>query len=406
MALSRMRKQYLHRLTERFNGRLHRPAAAKIPEAPVSAPQASEDWKNAIPIKDIYPQLALRFFEAWQKDKQKKLHICLFGQPGAGKSSLINELTGRKLAKVGVATDTTREAQIIETDDVVYVDLPGYDTARFPSKGYFSRFDPLQYDLFLCVFSGKLTTADEEFFGRLSRLGRVCIFVRNKMDGLYSSFKSVEKLKADIRREVARQVGPQAPLVFTSCRRDWKTPAERGIPDLQRSIAEHLLPAQRDRYARHVKAYTEDALWAKRKAADREVRKYVMMAAANGINPVIGMDAAIDARILKEMYQGIRDAFSLGEWDLPPEGHMVSMVKKVAGGVTGERVAKVLSLLLRKKAGQRTARYLPVAGAAAAMGMNAGSMYYVGKQYVRTCFEFARRRLEAEIEWGTHDNGM
>ena len=35
--------------------------------------------------------------------------------------------------------------------------------------------------------------------------------------------------------------------------------------------------------------------------------------------------------------------------------------------------------------------------------MNAGSMYYVGKEYVRICYEYARRRLQTEIEWGTHE---
>lgn len=66
----------------------------------------------------------------------------------------------------------------------------------------------------------------------------------------------------------------------------------------------------------------------KRRAADRRVRKYTAMAAANGLNPVVGMDAVIDARILKEMYQGIRTDFGLGKWDLPIEGNRVNLVKK------------------------------------------------------------------------------
>ena len=63
-----------------------------------------------------------------------------FGQPGAGKSSLINELIGEKKAKVGTGTDTTKEAQVIESGSVVYVDLPGYDTARFSQKRLFQPF--------------------------------------------------------------------------------------------------------------------------------------------------------------------------------------------------------------------------------------------------------------------------
>lgn len=123
---------------------------------------------------------------------------------------------------------------------------------------------------------------------------------------------------------------------------------------------DHLEPALKDRYARHAKAYTEHTLLLKRRAADRRVRKYTAMAAANGLNPVVGMDAVIDARILKEMYQGIRTDFGLGKWDLPIEGNRVNLVKKVAGGVTGERVTKGLSLLLRKRAGEKAAKFIPL----------------------------------------------
>ena len=45
---------------------------------------------------------------------------------------------------------------------------------------------------------------------------------------------------------------------------------------------DHLEPALKDRYARHAKAYTEHTLLLKRRAADRRVRKYTAMAAANG----------------------------------------------------------------------------------------------------------------------------
>ena len=399
MKLSQLRKAYLMDLASRFTGPFHKKKAASFrtdavkPTAPASK----------IP-HDVYGELAFRFLEAWQKEKEQKVRICLFGQPGAGKSSLINELIGEKKAKVGTGTDTTKEAQVIESGSVVYVDLPGYDTARFPKKGYFSHFDPLQYDLFLCIFSGKLTEADTEFFSRLQRLGRVCLFVRNKIDGLYAPFRSLKSLEEEIQKDVRHQVGPCAPLYFTSFRKDWGNAQKRGIPNLQEAIMDHLEPALKDRYARHAKAYTEHTLLLKRRAADRRVRKYTAMAAANGLNPVVGMDAVIDARILKEMYQGIRTDFGLGKWDLPIEGNRVNLVKKVAGGVTGERVTKGLSLLLRKRAGEKAAKFIPLAGAAAASLMNAGSMYYVGKEYVRICYEYARRRLQTEIEWGTHEH--
>lgn len=295
-----------------------------------------------------YKHLASQFLQAWQRERDHKIKICLFGQPGAGKSSLINELAGQRVARVSQATDTTREAQIVECPDVIYVDLPGYDTSLFPENAYFSTFNPLQYDLFLCVFAGKLHQADVDFFGKIARTGRVCLFVRNKCDGLYDPSCSREELEAKIRRDLHHQVGPRETLVFTSCRRN-RPAGERGIPELERAMGALLPEAQRDRFFRHAKAYTEEALQVKRRAAERSLKKFMMLAAANGLNPVIGMDAALDSQILKSLYRAVREAFGLSEKEVLPQGPASQAVKKLAEGVTGERVTKGITWLLRKK---------------------------------------------------------
>ena len=90
MKLSQLRKAYLMDLASRFTGPFHKKKAASFrtdavkPTAPASK----------IP-HDVYGELAFRFLEAWQKEKEQKVRICLFGQPGAGKV-LINELIGEK----------------------------------------------------------------------------------------------------------------------------------------------------------------------------------------------------------------------------------------------------------------------------------------------------------------------
>ena len=346
-----------------------------------------------------YKQLAAQFLAAWQRERNQKIKICLFGQPGAGKSSLINELAGQRIAAVSQATDTTRTAQVVECQDVIYVDLPGYDTSLFPENAYFSTFNPLQYDLFLCVFAGKLNQADVNFFGKVARTGRTCLFVRNKCDGLYDPKASREELERRITEDVRSLVGPRGRGVFTSCRRN-KGAAERGIPRLEEAIAEMLPLAQKERFCRHAKAYTHVALDVKKRIAQESIRKFMVLAAGNGLNPVIGMDAAIDSQILKAMYKTIRDTFSVSEKEVLPEGPQSQIVKKLAEGVTGERVTKGLTYLLRKKATGKAAKLIPVAGGAAVMGFNAGSMYYLGQNYIERCYGYAQQRLEAEIQMG------
>ncbi len=355
-----------------------------------------------------YKAILSQFMDSWQKERDNAIKICLFGQPGAGKSSLINELAGQRVARVSQGTDTTQEAQVVECQDVIYVDLPGYDTSRFPENQYFSSFNPLQYDLFLCVFAGKLHKADVDFFGKVARLGRICLFVRNKSDGLYDPSLTKEALQQQIIADVQNQVGPREQVVFTSCRRN-KPAAERGIPELERAIGEKLPAAQRNKFFRHAKAYTETALQAKRLAAEATLKKFMALAAANGLNPIMGMDAAIDSQILKSMYKAIRDSFGVSEKEVKPEGPKSQVVKKLAEGVTGERVTKGLTYLasrtlkrsMKKEAGKKLASTLiPVVGGAAVMGFNAASLWYLGENYIGQCYAYARERLLAELQMG------
>src|ERR1700742_3599187 len=79
---------------------------------------------------------AQRIRERMEADDAIRVSVALFGQPGCGKSSLINRLTGQKLAAEGVRNDVTTERQEYEWNGLLLVDLPGYDTARFPAGDY------------------------------------------------------------------------------------------------------------------------------------------------------------------------------------------------------------------------------------------------------------------------------
>lgn len=355
-----------------------------------------------------YKTILSQFLDSWQRERDNKIKICLFGQPGSGKSSLINELSGQRVASVSQSTDTTRRAQIVECPDVMYVDLPGYDTSLFPENQYFSAFNPMQYDLFLCVFAGKLHKADVDFFGKIARTGRTCLFVRNKCDGLYDPKLTKEELKRQITEDVHYLVGPREKVVFTSCRRN-KPATERGIPELEQAIGDMLPDALQNKFFRHAKAYTEEALQRKKKAAGKTLKKFMALAAANGLNPVMGMDAAIDSQILKSMYKSIRESFGVSEKEVKPQGPKSQVVKKLAEGVTGERVTKGLTYVatrslktgLSKNTGAKVAaKLIPVVGGAAVMGFNAASLYYLGESYIEQCYDYAKQRLLAEIQMG------
>ena len=143
-------------------------------------------------------EAAERIRERMQSDDLVRVSIALFGQPGCGKSSLINRMTSQRLAVEGVRNDVTTERRDYEWNGLTLVDLPGYDTALFPAHEYLARFKVLEFDLLLCVFEGKFHKADTELFHEVTRRGKTCLFVRNKHDTLWQDDKEMADLERDV----------------------------------------------------------------------------------------------------------------------------------------------------------------------------------------------------------------
>ena len=103
-------------------------------------------------------------WDEYQKSKDDPVEIGLLGQPGAGKSWLINRIIGRDDAPVGVTTDYTKDRGVYPWNEITLVDLPGYGTKKFPAKAFLERFAILKFDALLCVASQKYRIEDGEFF--------------------------------------------------------------------------------------------------------------------------------------------------------------------------------------------------------------------------------------------------
>lgn len=331
------------------------------------------------------------------EERKATVSVALFGQPGAGKSTLINRLVGRKVAEPGVETDKTVDAARYEHNGLVLVDLPGYGTQRFPKAGYAERFGLHGLDLFLCVSSGKLHQADTEFFQELRRLGKVCIFVVNKHDELWEDGVETAELERRKRADIERHAGSGVQVVFTSCRHG------TGLDTLQQLVAENLEGAKRERWMRGARAYSGDFLAAKHAACERYVATAAAASAANGLNPVPGADVAVDIGILVQLFAEIRDCYGLSSERLgllrqsaiPAVAQLANNVLKY---VAREGVVMLLKRQIGRQAAKSLSRYVPFIGQAIAAGLGYAITSNAGASYLDECHELARQILEHRLE--------
>lgn len=332
-----------------------------------------------------------------EKLDEVKVRVALFGQPGAGKSSLINALIGRDVAEAGERTDTTVVAQRYHHDGVEYTDLPGFGTTRFPADTYWERFQISEHDLLLCVKDGKFTLEDDRlFFDELWKRGKVCIFVHNKLDTLWSSVKTLDQVKEELTTELNQRIAPHiAPLVFTSCR------TREGLDELERTIWAQLPEAKRERWERAVAAYSEEWLDRKRKVIEREVYVCAALSAANGFNPIPGADLAIDLSTLAGLLVRIRGHYGLTDKRLERYLQVAPAAKIVVDKLLQYATREGLFRLLRRFASQtmqrQVSKFIPLVGQSIAAMVGYGVTLQVGFEFLDTCHKLARELLEAEL---------
>lgn len=345
----------------------------------------------------IYSE-AQKLKELLEREESITISVALFGHSGAGKSSIINKLVGQKVAEVGVETDTTIESKNYEWKGIYLTDLPGYNTKKFPADEYLEKFKILDnYDLFICVFEGKLSKENAEFFSLLKKKGKICIFVRNKADQIWDEDKNFDELTASIVEDLKKQIKSYVEsVVFTSSRDNL------GFDVLQNEIFKVLDHSKRSRWIKSSKAYSFDFLEKKKEEARKMTIWYAGISAANGINPIPGLDVSVDITTMLALFKKIREIYGLTDDSIdrfkilsPSSLQMINSVVKVA--------TKQGLLILLKRFGtqgivKQFSKYVPFVGQAIAGTIGFSITKSAGLDYLENCHKIAAEILELELK--------
>lgn len=350
-------------------------------------------WKVVI---DMSLQSEYRnILEKIKRDQGTHTQIAVVGQPGAGKSSIINALIGDKVARTGQGTDITRKVERYRYEFLEIVELPGYGTEMFPLNEWKERFKINQYDIIFFVFSGKLTKDDCDLFVSIADCNTLSyqkplLLIRNHCSDL-TSHEDREEIHRDIYAKLPE--GLVCNLYFVDCR------YQNGIDKLRNEILN-------EKYKliwkpRIIKAFNKakNVHYSIRisKAKDT-VSTYAKLAGANGINPFLGADIAADIAIYFKMFSAIKKDFDIDDNELEGRYCTYPIAKKLVELMTRNGVILLLKSFGGKQVTKNICKYIPFLGQAAAAALGYTLAKDAGESYVDDCATLALQIMDKEIE--------
>ena len=325
-----------------------------------------------------------------QRNESSFSKIAVVGQPGAGKSTLINRLVGEKVAETGQRTDTTKDTQEYDFPKIFQklVDTPGYDTELFTFDKWKEKFSPQNFDVFILVFKGKLHEKDGKLFSELKNWNRErhrpLFIVRNFCEGL------TEEEKNSIRQDVKKFSCGNEEIFFTDCR------YKIGIDDLMTAISKtDFKKVWRDRIFSNFRKAKDDYLSNSNRRALSEIEYGSFWAGANGLNPIPGVDVAADIAIYFGIFSDVRVCYDIDKGDASL--YVLPVAKKLLELATKEGIMILLKEFASKATAKTVLKYVPFAGQIAAAALGYKMAVYAGEEYNNYCYQFAKEVMEKLI---------
>ncbi|QDU97308.1 GTPase [Lignipirellula cremea] len=360
----------------------------------------------------LIEQLARKLFAARLEFENTRVKCGITGISGSGKSSLINAIAGEKIAQVSVVEETT-EPQEHHHGGMVFVDLPGCGTARWPQDTYVKRLDLQSYDCFILVTAQRFYEPDAHLYHELAhRLQKPCFIVRNQFDlaiqqGRRDNDLSEEEVRRLIVENIRHNLEPHAPpkVYLTSAH----YPQKYDLPRLISDIVESQHGSKQTRMMADVAVWSEEMLVKKRAIAERLVGIYAGLSAANALNPIPGLDVSLDLGMLVRLSDAVLHIYGLTQKQAAfteklidasaPHAQAAKMlVTKLATQYGAE---KAISLLLVRFgssiAVKETAKWAPFVGTLVAGAVGFRLTYSFGEKLISDCENSARQFLR-ELE--------
>lgn len=338
--------------------------------------------------------------------KNTKVKCAIIGRSGTGKSSLINAIAGKEIAETGEVETTMEVSEPYAHKGLLLYDLPGCGTVNFPKDKYIEEFKVEQFDCVILATSDRFYEDDLYLIDELSKKKVPVYATRTKIDfsidrGLRKDISELDtKVKVFNNLQESLKGYRTEGIYLTSA--DY--PQKYDLSKMQNDIYNKLTSYKKDRWIADVNITSDKLLDEKRKVADNLVIKYAGVAAANGLNPIPGLDIAVDITLMMKMFKEIQEIYGLTEEQQKYNSEFLD--KKHIKFVTGKISQLVLRygakegiMVLLKKASTTVAtktfsKYIPIIGQAIAAGVGFKMTSSVGNDMVDDCEKVAKEILD------------
>jgi len=361
-------------------------------------------------IEDVLNNIKAQV-DLWENTEVK---IAVTGQSGSGKSSLINAIAGSKIAPVGFV-ETTMEPKEYKTENgIILVDLPGCGTANFPFESYVDDMKLSEFDAIVLVTANRFYEADIKLFNYVTNeLKKPIFLVRTKMDDAVRDGAEDNDLSRDEVIEMVlndmihnTNVSDISKIYLVSSKPKQITHFDTAR--LIKDISENLPNIKKGKFISESAAYSEEAIKAKRETITEVAKRYAYLSAANGLNPVPGVNVAFDVGLLVKLTQTVLKSYGLVDSSIADyirkseengklHGTIQGISKWLAQYATEAGIKQILPKLAIAQASKSFSSWVPLVGQAIAAGIGYKMTSYYAEKLINESEEKAILALKLYI---------
>lgn len=342
-----------------------------------------------------------------ESHKNTKIKCGIIGRSGTGKSSLINAIAGKEVAKTGPTETTMNVGKPIENGGLLFYDLPGCSTSNFPKESYIKELNIAEFDCVILVTADRFYEDDLFLIQELLNIKMPVYLVRTKLD-----FSIDRELRKGIS---ATETYTKIHNNLTESLKGYRVkgiyltssdfPTEYDLSQLLEDILSNLELFKKEVFLANINITSEKILLEKRELSDKMVSRYSALAAANGLNPIPGVDVGVDIAIMVKMSKHIQDIYGLNEEQQAYNSQILDkksakFIATKAAQYAAKYGGKEAIMILLKKvsatlATKTVSKWIPFVGQAIAAGIGFKMTSWIGNDMINEAEEIAKETFES-----------